>query len=69
MFTITSDQHTAEVCYRKSEPVTIAQVPDYGNACDIARAISAETSGRFIVNPPAGSLVRPASFGNGKSEN
>lgn len=68
MFTITTDQHTAEVCYRKNKPVTVAKVRDYLEAREIARAKSAETSGRFIVTPPKGSKVDTAIFGNGQCE-
>jgi hypothetical protein len=46
---------------------TIATAP-YLDARDIARLMSADTSGRYWVIPPAGSLVAAESFANGQSE-
>ncbi len=67
-FRITTDAHTAQVAYRSSEPVTIAEPGDYQTAREIARSESARTSGRYQVVPPEGSLVRPEWFANGVSE-
>lgn len=68
MFRITTDEHTARVCFRVSTPPIVAETSDYQTAREIARSESARTSGRYIVIPPDGSLIRPESFGNGVSE-
>lgn len=65
MFTITTTQHGGR---NHGQEITIAQTPDYQTARGIAEAESARTSGRYVVTPPEGSLVRPESFANGMSE-
>lgn len=65
MFTITTTRDGGRDHGRQ---LTIAQTPDYQTAREIARAESARTSGRYVVTPPEGSLVRPESFANGMSE-
>jgi hypothetical protein len=68
MFTITTDEHTARADFRVSAPPVVAEVSDYHTARETARALSASTSGRYIMVPPAGSLIRSESFANGVSE-
>lgn len=68
MFSITTDEHTARVCYRKAQPLVIAECPDYQTAREIARSESRRTSGRYLLVAPKGSLIRTEAFANGVSE-
>lgn len=67
-FRITTDAWTAQVAYRVSEPVTVAESGDYQTAREIARSESRRTSGRYFLVAPQGSLIRTEAFSNGFSE-